>query len=61
MMSLENPRRRITRLKAQRAIDALMLLVQTRDWQDLDQDAKDAINAACREITVIRDLGVRRG
>lgn len=47
--------RRITGRKAQRAIDALMALVQTCDWGDVDADDRAAIHGACRALTRMRD------
>jgi hypothetical protein len=49
------PRRHITGGKAQRALDALMALVQTCDWADVDADDKAAIHGACSALTRMRD------
>lgn len=48
-------RRHITPVKAQRAIDALMAVVQTSEWDDVDADTKRTIHGACSALTAIRD------
>ena len=47
--------RRITPTKAQHAIDAIMVIVQTKDWDRLDFDTRAAIHGACAALTSIRD------
>lgn len=53
-------RRKITPVKAQRALDAIMALVQTSDWADVDHDTRRTIDDACREITRLRDATTTR-
>jgi hypothetical protein len=49
------PRRHITGRKAQRALDALMDLVQIGGWTDVDVDDRAAIHGACSALTRMRD------
>jgi hypothetical protein len=51
-------RRRITPTRAQCALDALMVLVQTSDWKDVDADDRQAIHRTCEVLTRLRDREV---
>lgn len=46
--------RRITETKIQRALNALMALVQSADWHEVDPDLKDGIHDVCRGLTRLR-------
>jgi hypothetical protein len=51
-------RRKITRSKVQRALDALMALVETCDYGKIDYEDRRSIDQACAALTRMRDTTI---